>query len=302
MAANTENGQTKTKGKPQIKFFYLSEHTSCYHYSKDGEEGFRHYKLGKGDKFKDTISRNAIIFVLRGKLSVTCNGRCFTLSASEMGFIPLGSLVKVSSLAEGEVVLSLFVGGGDGCRKASFAELYRLKDQLPPEQCMTPLDIRLPLQKYLDLLTVYLDSGASCRHFHEMKITELFWLFRFYYSKMEILGFFYAIISATHNFRENILSHYREAQNIDELVRICGLSRSTFKRQFIKEFSLSPGLWLRRQKLGDIKHKLSDPNLSLSEISDELHFASLPHFSKFCKIHLGISPSEYRQQFNIPEE
>lgn len=278
-----------------MELFYLREHTSCYNYSKCVQEGFRYYKLPKGVQYAEQIPKNGILFVISGRMSVSCNEYDFILSASEMVFIHRNSFFKAALLEDGELIVALFETGGNICQKASLTELYELKELLP-EHRTEPLNIRVPLDKYLELLIEYLKSGANCIHFHEMKLMELFWIFRFYYTKTEMLKFFYPIITASHNFRDKILIHYQEARTIKELSESCGISFSAFKKQFIAEFGEAPSIWIQKQKLGAIKHKLQDPNLSLGEIADELNFPSLSQFSKYCKQHLGLSPKELRLQ------
>lgn len=44
-----------------------------------------------------------------------------------------------------------------------------------------------------------------------------------------------------------------------------------------------------------LKQYLNDERYSLTQISDLMNFASLSYFSRYCKKHLGMSPSKYRQ-------
>ncbi|MDE5801172.1 MAG: helix-turn-helix transcriptional regulator [Paramuribaculum sp.] len=39
---------------------------------------------------------------------------------------------------------------------------------------------------------------------------------------------------------------------------------------------------------------LDDSRLSVTQIADEMHFASVSYFSRYCSKHLGISPAQYR--------
>ena len=39
-------------------------------------------------------------------------------------------------------------------------------------------------------------------------------------------------------------------------------------------------------------------DLSLGSIADEFDFASLAHFSRYCKRYLGCPPKEWREQIN----
>ena len=44
-----------------------------------------------------------------------------------------------------------------------------------------------------------------------------------------------------------------------------------------------------------LKDYLGDERLSLTQIANQMNFASLSYFSRYCTKHLGKSPSEYRQ-------
>jgi AraC-like DNA-binding protein len=47
--------------------------------------------------------------------------------------------------------------------------------------------------------------------------------------------------------------------------------------------------------LQEIVSRLNNPELSISQISDELCFSSVSHFSHYVKKHLGVSPQEFRK-------
>ena len=72
---------------------------------------------------------------------------------------------------------ALFEGGVWPCQRASFSELYHLREIV--EYRIEPLEIRDRLCKFLELLVCYLEDGANCIHFHEIKLKELFWNIRF---------------------------------------------------------------------------------------------------------------------------
>lgn len=44
-----------------------------------------------------------------------------------------------------------------------------------------------------------------------------------------------------------------------------------------------------------LKRNLDDERLSLTQIAEVMNFSSLSYFSRYCKKHLGMSPSEYRR-------
>ena len=185
-------------------------------------------------------------------------------------------------------------GGVWPCQRASFSELYHLREIV--EYRMEPLEIRDRLCKFLELLVCYLEDGANCIHFHEIKLKELFWNIRFYYSRQELANFFYMIIGRSQDFKNKVLNNYKSCRTVKELASACDISLSAFKRQFSAEFGEAPAEWMQKQLLGEIKYKLSVTDLPLGTIANELEFSSLAHFSRFCKRCLGCSPRELRQQ------
>lgn len=53
--------------------------------------------------------------------------------------------------------------------------------------------------------------------------------------------------------------------------------------------------WIVYYTLQEIVSRLSNPQLSISQISEELCFSSVSHFSHYVKKHLGVSPQEFRK-------
>ncbi len=53
--------------------------------------------------------------------------------------------------------------------------------------------------------------------------------------------------------------------------------------------------YIDRHAIPILKEYLDDDRLSLTQIAERMHFASLSYFSRYCTKHLGQSPSEYRR-------
>lgn len=156
------------------------------------------------------------------------------LSEKENDLFCRDSLFNTYSLEPCEVVAAIFEGGIWPCQKASFSELYHLKDIV--EYSMEPLEIRDRLHKFLGLLICYLEDGANCIHFHETKLRELFWNIRFYYSRQELALFFYTIIGRSQDFKNKVLNSCGKCRTVKDMASTCSMSLSAFKRQFMLEF------------------------------------------------------------------
>ena len=52
--------------------------------------------------------------------------------------------------------------------------------------------------------------------------------------------------------------------------------------------------YINRHTIPILKNYLEDERLSLTQIAERMNFTTLSYFSRYCKKHLGMSPSEYR--------
>ena len=52
--------------------------------------------------------------------------------------------------------------------------------------------------------------------------------------------------------------------------------------------------YIDRHTISILKNYLEDERLSLTQIAERMNFTTLSYFSRYCKKHLGMSPSEYR--------
>jgi len=52
--------------------------------------------------------------------------------------------------------------------------------------------------------------------------------------------------------------------------------------------------YIDRHTIPILKNHLEDERLSLTQIAERMNFTTLSYFSRYCKKHLGMSPSEYR--------
>ena len=52
--------------------------------------------------------------------------------------------------------------------------------------------------------------------------------------------------------------------------------------------------WISQFALSQMLEEITQTDRSLTEISDEFHFSSLSHFTRFIKLRTGSSPSDFR--------
>jgi len=94
---------------------------------------------------------------------------------------------------------------------------------------------------------------------------------------------------------ENFLSNLP----MEAFARLSGMSLAKFKRDFRGEFGMSPGRWLKEERLKHARLLLSQPHRSISEIAFDCGFENLSHFSRVFRQRFGHSPSALRS--NAPQ-
>ncbi len=277
-----------------MNIFYLQEHTSCHYYAKLIDAGFRYYESDEIVGMKEGIARtNYIVFILQGKINFVSNEFSFCDSSGEMFFVSRNSTIKYQLFEGGRFMVAVFESITNLCSKTSLLELVNYKKLIKYEVKTFPINDRL--FSFLEPLSIILKDGANCKQLHDIKLQELFWYFRAYYTKEALASLLYTLIGVSLEFRNKVLHNYSRASTVQELAEICGISLVSFKRQFTEEFGEPPYSWLQKRRVSLIKFRLADKDIPLKQIIDELNFSSLPHFVRFCKKNIGMTPGELRK-------
>ena len=85
------------------------------------------------------------------------------------------------------------------------------------------------------------------------------------------------------NFRFNL--------SLARFAYLTGRSISTFKRDFLGEFSMTPAKWLQQKRLDEAYYLLKEEKFKTTDVYAEVGFEDLSHFSFVFKKHFGINPS-----------
>jgi AraC family transcriptional regulator of arabinose operon len=83
---------------------------------------------------------------------------------------------------------------------------------------------------------------------------------------------------------------------LSEMAALAGMSVPYFCSSFKKAFDLSPVECLIQHRMHHAAHLLTNKNLSITQIAEEVGYSDLFHFSKMFKKHFGLSPRELRKR------
>lgn len=210
------------------------------------------------------------------------------LCAGEVIFVPRGS--ECSGVALSDVTLLMHKFNNTVCQheKCILAYLYSHRHVRSKIYCCK-LTVPESLQILISGIISYLTDEMHDNDLWKLKHKER------YYEPEELQSFFHPMTDEQVPFRNLVLTHYRKANNTEELAELCGYGVHTFRRIFKNEFGTPVYRWLIQKRAEHIKYRLSMSYIPLSDIIDEFNFSSAQHFNSFCKQYLGDTPGNLRK-------
>ena len=94
------------------------------------------------------------------------------------------------------------------------------------------------------------------------------------------------------SFQTTVEKNIRTNLNLEEIAFLCNMSLSTFKRQFLKIYRVSPGKWFQRMRLTEARAALSSSKVKPSDIFMDFGYENLSNFSAAFKNEFGYSPKQ----------
>ncbi len=152
------------------------------------------------------------------------------------------------------------------------------------------------LKNYIDSLQFYFDNPALVsEELLKLKMRELLLLL----AKTDNLRVIKVLLASLFNplkidFRTIIESNLYNNLKSEELAHLAGLSLSSFKREFVKQYGASPAKYIRIKKLEKAAQMLKSTEVRVSDIAYDCGFNDLAHFSKTFQKHFGSAPTAYR--------
>lgn len=94
--------------------------------------------------------------------------------------------------------------------------------------------------------------------------------------------------------REVIIRRLDDPPTLDDLAQMVGLSHTRLNRGFKREFGSTVFEYLREHRLDRARLLLEQSDVSVTQISHALGFASSSHFAQAFKAIYGLTPTSYR--------
>lgn len=83
---------------------------------------------------------------------------------------------------------------------------------------------------------------------------------------------------------------------LEEISALYEINKFTISKKFKTRYGITVIAYYNQKRLEYAKAELSDPNASVTKISEHLNFTDIYTFSKFFKMHTGMSPRVFKTQ------
>jgi AraC-like DNA-binding protein len=240
------------------------------------------------------VKGSTLLFVTKGALQVTHGTTNYSIVQNQMALLKKDILVKY------------FANSGQRTDDTQLILVYLKEDMLkdfvkqarlsvsPPEQSKAVTVDRIDprLLKFLDSLHLYFDYGGIDENITRIKLLEL--LFNMASRTGPVLE---QLMDLRQHFRTDITAtiedHLMDTISLPQLAKFSGRSLSSFKRDFVAIYNMSPSKWLRQRRLEKACELFRNTTMTVTDVCYTLGFENLAHFSRLFKAHFGCSPSRF---------
>lgn len=239
---------------------------------------------------------NRLFFLLEGKGDLMCEHVPNSFSADSFFLIPRNSDYTINITEDSTMVIVNVPHRFIFCEQFSLQQLQQLKKPKNDPYEMYLMPIHPVISIFLKNITELISAEMQCIYLQEIKLQELLFYLRSYYSMNDLLTLFSPILNGDTDFTELIYQNYESVKHIAELAAITHYSESGFKKRFLKVFGISPLHWIQKEKAKKLHQEITRSQKPFKEISIEYKFHSISHFNRFCKKTFGIPPAKLRKQ------
>ena len=267
-----------------------------------GESLIAEYNCPLENRFQEVWSHyNYIVYVVEGrKIWHTAHGS-YDLRQGSCVFIRKGACIVEQFLDP--VFCNIFVFLPDdfirNVLKTKSTPITREQRKYDP---VIPLVKDEPLEAFFHSIRSYFDSAKQIdQSLIELKFREVVLTIADNSANTELISYFGSLMSAPQSIslRQVMEDNFYYNLKLEEFARLANRSLSAFKRDFQKEFKVSPGKWLLKKRLHHARHLLSNFDKSVSEAAFESGFENPSHFSRVFHKQFGLAPAMVKLQIAI---
>jgi AraC-like DNA-binding protein len=241
------------------------------------------------------VSTHAITLVLNGMLQVeNDDGEKVQVRPNQMIFLPKG-LYNISDIIPDDNIFEAVVFFFD----ESLVNEFITKNNVAPnkkDRCVSYklMDYTPEIRSFTEsLLTIYKNKPVAGRALTRLKLFELLHILSF-----SRAGCLLEAIATLNNkerksLKEFMTANFAKPLSIEDYAYLSGRSLSSFRRDFIEQFGISPKQWLIEKRLERARELLEKNHTTVSQVSLEVGYENFSHFVKAFHKKYGTPPKQF---------
>lgn len=286
--------------------FYEKKDFCCVNFNKQKDPLIELLTLKQKESFNKRSKQYKIVFILEGELSYWIDESLkYRLEKGDILFVPLDKRLEISANINAKILILRMEQIHIRCTcKEQWNDHYIDQN----ERCLTNeryfLKTNQTIDVFIQSLWMYLNKNPVCQCYIDVKIKELFFLFRASYSKKELCLFFQEMQNRNLDFFYFVTYNHQKYKTVNDLAQAMQMNIQTFERRFKEVFGMPAYQWMKKEKISNIVQAICGEETPLKVLASRFFFASNSSFSEFCRKNMGYSPSVLRKnaRFDVNEK
>ena len=234
-----------------------------------------------------------LFYVVDGKGEFSIQGQRFPVKAND--FVIINPQVEHTELSSPDEPLEYIVLGINGL---SFSNLTPVSEGGHPFSFFNLRDEQKDILRYLNAMVQEATSQSMSYELvcHNLLEILLIKILRHQHFDLEV-GKQSKATKDISFIKHYLETYYHESIQLEDLASMTHLSRFYISHSFKKEIGMSPMEYLIAIRIKESKILLRTTNYSISQVADIVGFTTPTYFSKQFRKSTGISPTDYREQY-----
>lgn len=282
------------------------EHRNCPCYNNDPRQTLELKVMKKNSVCKDQSTLSKVAFVLKGEINYRHDeSNQVVVRANDMLLIPPGKYIEAHVLEDAQLLVLQLREIVPFCNTYLMEDLLAKTEDLSLDQSIHvskvpyTLSCREAIKDFRDSLLISVNNEIYCTYYLDLKIRELFYLLKTYYTIPELALFFKDILSPDSSFYYQVKQTYKSYNTVADFAASFNMTPHYFEKQFKLVFNTTPYQWMTQKRSKAIFQALRNDKTPLKELADQYGFASKSSFSDFVKKNLGETPGKIRKNSQI---
>lgn len=234
-----------------------------------------------------------LFYVVDGKGEFNIQGQRFPVKPND--FVIINPQVEHTELSSPDEPLEYIVLGINGL---SFSNLTPVSEGGHPFSFFNLRDEQKDILRYLNAMVQEATSQSMSYELvcHNLLEILLIKILRHQHFDLEV-GKQSKATKDISFIKHYLETYYHESIQLEDLASMTHLSRFYISHSFKKEIGMSPMEYLIDIRIKESKILLRTTNYSISQVADIVGFTTPTYFSKQFRKSTGISPTDYREQY-----